>query len=204
MTRGTSCASPTRGRSSRFRQNERVYRWLVGGLIVVAVVVLAAMFVPSDFDQAQRLYAGPAGQVVGTRLPPVVVQGDDGGVLRLDRFRGRPMLVNLWATWCGPCRREMPALQRLAQAEAGRLAVVAIDQREDPAVVRAYARRFGVTFPIGIDDGQQLATELHLIGLPSSVLVDRDGVIRAAVDGEMTYDEMTQKAQIVLGGTSNT
>jgi cytochrome c biogenesis protein CcmG, thiol:disulfide interchange protein DsbE len=181
-----------------------VYRWLVGGLIVVAVVVLTAMFVPSDFDQARRLYAGPADQVVGTNLPPVVVDDLDGGSLRLDRFRGEPMLLNLWATWCGPCRREMPALQRLATAEAGKLRVVAIDQREDPVVVRAYARRFGVTFPIGIDDGQQLATELHLIGLPSSVLVDRNGVIRAAVDGEMTYDEMTEKAQIVLGGANKT
>jgi thiol-disulfide isomerase/thioredoxin len=175
-----------------------VYRWLVGGLIVVAVVVLTAMFVPSDFDQARHAFAGPAQQVVGTALPDEIVSNARGGELRLASYRGRPLLVNLWATWCGPCRREMPALERLSKEQSGRLNVVAIDQREDPAVVLAYARRFGVTFPIGIDDDQRLATNLHLVGLPSSFFVDGDGVIRDAVDGEMTYDEMTRKASSLL------
>jgi thiol-disulfide isomerase/thioredoxin len=176
----------------------RVYRWLVGGLVVVAVVVLTAMFVPSDFDQARHSFGGPAEQVVGTALPSAIVPGLEGGEIRLDAYRGRPVLVNLWATWCGPCRREMPALERLSKEQKGKLAVIAIDQREDPAVVRAYVKRFGVTFSVGIDDGQVLGTELHLIGLPSSFFVDRNGVIRDAVDGEMTYDVMMEKAMALV------
>lgn len=174
-----------------------MYRWLVGGLVVVAVVVLTAMFVPSDFDQAMHTYAGPAGQVVGTELPEAVVPNVDGGRIDLAAYRGRPVLINLWATWCGPCRREMPALERLSKEQAG-LTVIAIDQREDPAVVRSYVKRFGVTFAVGIDDRQQLGTDLHLIGLPSSFFVDGSGVIRDAVDGEMTYDVMTAKARALL------
>ena len=171
-----------------------MYRWLVGGLVVVAVVVLTAMYVPSDFDQALHTYAGPAGQVVGTALPEAVVSNVEGGRIDLAAFKGRPVLVNLWATWCGPCRREMPALERLSKEQSG-LTVVAIDQREDPAIVRSYVKRFGVTFAVGIDDSQQLGTDLHLTGLPSSFFVDRDGVIREAVDGEMTYDMMSAKAR---------
>jgi len=174
-----------------------VYRWLVGGLVVVAVVVLTAMYVPSDFDQALHTYAGPAGQVVGTALPEAVVPNVEGGRIDLAAYKGRPVLVNLWATWCGPCRREMPALERLSKEQGG-LTVVAIDQREDPAIVRSYVKRFGVTFAVGIDDSQQLGTDLHLIGLPSSFFVDRDGVIRDAVDGEMTYDVMSAKARALL------
>ena len=174
-----------------------MYRWLVGGLVVVAVVVLTAMFVPSDFDQALHTYAGPAGQVVGTTLPEAVVPNVEGGRIDLAAYKGRPVLVNLWATWCGPCRREMPALERLSREQSG-LTVVAIDQREDPAIVRSYVKRFGVTFAVGIDDSQQLGTDLHLIGLPSSFFVDRDGVIRDAVDGEMTYDVMSAKARVLL------
>ncbi|HXW76206.1 MAG TPA: TlpA disulfide reductase family protein [Candidatus Eremiobacteraceae bacterium] len=182
-----------------------MYRWLVGGLIVVAVVVLTAMFVPSDFDQARHAFAGPAEQVVGTKVPDAVVPDIDGGAISLDAYRGRPVLLNLWATWCGPCRREMPALERLSRADAGKISVVSIDQREAPGIVRAYVRRFGVTFPVGIDDGQQLGTALHLIGLPSSFFVDRDGVIREAVDGEMTFDEMTAKTeQLVAADARNT
>ena len=174
-----------------------MYRWLVGGLVVVAVVVLTAMYVPSDFDQALHTYAGPAGQVVGTALPEAVVSNVEGGRIDLAAYKGRPVLVNLWATWCGPCRREMPALERLSKEQVG-LTVVAIDQREDPAIVRSYLKRFGVTFAVGIDDSQQLGTDLHLIGLPSSFFVDRDGVIRDAVDGEMTYDVMNAKARTLL------
>jgi hypothetical protein len=86
----------------------------------------------------------------------------------------------------------------LSKEQKGKLAVIAIDQREDPAVVRAYVKRFGVTFSVGIDDGQVLGTELHLIGLPSSFFVDRNGVIRDAVDGEMTYDVMMEKAMALV------
>lgn len=175
-----------------------VYRWLVGGLVVVAVVVLTAMFVPSDFDQARLGYAGPAGQVVGTSLPDATLSDLEGGRVSLGSFAGRPVLVNLWATWCGPCRRELPALEKLSIAERGKLAVVAIDQREDPSLVRAFVKRFGVTFAVAIDDDQALGTRLHLIGLPSSFFVDSSGTIRDAVDGEMTYGEMTAKSQSLL------
>jgi len=175
-----------------------VYRWLVGGLIVVAVVVLTAMFVPSDFDQARHSYGGPAEQVLGTALPDASVPNINGGTIDLAAYRGRPVLLNLWATWCGPCRREMPALEQLSRERAGTLTVLAIDQREDPAVVKAYVKRFGVTFPVGIDDGQRLATQMHLIGLPSSFFIDRAGVIRDAVDGEMTYDVMKTKTASLL------
>ena len=187
------------GRSGGFRQKSGVYRWLVGGLVVVAVVVLTAMYVPSDVDQVRHTYAGPAEQVVGTALPDAVLPDVRGGDLNLANYRGRPMLVNLWATWCGPCRREMPALERLSR-ERRDLTVVAIDQREDPTVVRTYLRRFGVTFAVGVDDGQRLGTDLHLIGLPSSFFVDRSGIIRDAVDGEMTYDVMTAKADALIAG----
>jgi thiol-disulfide isomerase/thioredoxin len=177
---------------------QSVYRWLVGGLVVVAVVVLTAMFVPSEFDQARLGYAGPAAQVVGTALPNATLSDLDGRPLSLGSFAGRPMLVNLWATWCGPCRRELPALERLSIAERGKLVIVAIDQREDPALVRAFVKRFGVTFAVAIDDDQALGTRLHLIGLPSSIFVDSSGTIRDAVDGEMTYGEMTAKSQTLL------
>lgn len=181
-----------------------MYRWLVGGLVVVAVVVLTAMFVPSDFDQARHTFAGPAEQVLGTALPDAIVPNVMGGDIKLSAYRGRPVLINLWATWCGPCRREMPALERLAKEQDGKMAVVAIDQREDTSVVRSYVERFGVTFPVGIDDGQKLGTDLHLVGLPSSFFVDRDGIIRDAVDGEMTYDVMTKKARaLVAKGARN-
>jgi thiol-disulfide isomerase/thioredoxin len=179
---------------------KRVTRFLLGGLAVaVAVVVLLAMFVPSDFDRDLQMHRGPA-QLIGARMPDVKVERLGDGPIDTNAFRGRDVLVNVWATWCGPCRREMPALERLSKAEGDRLLIVAIDQGEDASTVDSYAKRFGVSFPVAVDDEQTVGTVLHLIGLPSSFFVDRTGTIRDAVDGEMTYDMMTSKARSLIAG----
>jgi thiol-disulfide isomerase/thioredoxin len=169
-----------------------VLRWIVGAIVAVALVVLIAAYFPSENDQSR----GP-GQVVGMTAPTVTVPLANGGELDLGGLRGHDVLLNLWASWCGPCRREMPALERLARDQTGRLVVVAIDQGEAPATAALFAKRFGVTFPVGTDQAQQLGTRLHLAGLPSSFFIDKSGVIREAVDGEMTYDVMLAKAQAV-------
>jgi cytochrome c biogenesis protein CcmG, thiol:disulfide interchange protein DsbE len=183
------------GRTSRFDQSTRVLRWIVGGLVAVALVVLIAAFFPNEIDQNR----GPA-QVIGMSAPDVSVPLVRGGSVALRGLRGQDVLLNVWATWCGPCRREMPALERLARAQAGRLLVVAIDQGEDPRTAKAYADRFGITFAVGVDAGQRLGTALHLAGLPSSFFIDKNGVIREAVDGEMTYESMAQKAERLIAG----
>jgi len=167
-----------------------VLRWIVGAVVAVALVVLIAAFFPSEIDQSR----GPA-QVVGMTTPALTVPLVAGGDLDLQTLRGHDVLLNLWASWCGPCRREMPALERLAREQRGKLVVVAVDQGEAPATAAQFAKRFGVTFPVGSDQDQVLGTQLHLAGMPSSFFIDKNGVIREAIDGEMTYDMMLQKAQ---------
>jgi thiol-disulfide isomerase/thioredoxin len=167
-----------------------VIRWIVGAIVAVALVVLIAAFFPREIDQN----GGPS-QLVGLTAPQLTVPLVSGGSLDLGSLRGHDVLLNLWATWCGPCRREMPALERLSRERTGRLIVVAVDQGEAPTTAAQFAKRFGVTFPVAVDERQSLGTQLHLAGMPSSFFIDKNGVIREAVDGEMTYDMMAQKAQ---------
>jgi thiol-disulfide isomerase/thioredoxin len=171
-----------------------VLRILIGGLVAVAVVVLIAAFFPSGVETP----AGPA-QVIGAAVPDEVLATLDRGSLSLRSLRGHTVLLNVWATWCGPCRREMPALERLSVAQKGRLTIVAVDQGEDAATVQRFARRFGITFPIALDKDQRLGTALHLAGLPSSFFIDGDGIVRDGVDGEMTYALMLSKAGALSG-----
>ncbi len=172
-----------------------VIRWLVGGLVVVAVVVLIAALYPN----ANAPDRGPA-QVIGGQMPALTLPALRGPDVSLTALRGKDVLVNVWATWCGPCRREMPALGKLTRAMGPRLTVVAIDQGEDAQVVNAYVRQFGVDFPVYLDRQQRVGTMMHLVGLPSSFFVDRSGVVRDAVDGEMTYQMMMEKAQRLVAG----
>lgn len=174
-----------------------MFRWIVGGLTVVAVVVIIAALYPNE-NGPER---GPS-QTVGSTLPALVFPALRGPAIGLNALRGQDVLVNVWATWCGPCRREMPALAMLARNFNGRLLVVAIDQGEDPNVVKAYVKQFGVGFPVAVDSEQRLGTALHLVGMPSSFFVDRQGVVREAVDGEMTYAMMSEKTQQLLAGSA--
>jgi cytochrome c biogenesis protein CcmG, thiol:disulfide interchange protein DsbE len=172
-----------------------VIRWLVGGFVVAAVIVLIAALYPNA-NVADR---GPA-QLVGGEMPAFSLAPLRRSDVRLSSLRGKDVLVNVWATWCGPCRREMPALAALAKKMGPRLAVVAIDQGEDAQVVSTYVKQFNVDFPIYLDRDQRVGTMLHLVGLPSSFFVDRSGVVRDAVDGEMTYQMMDEKAQRLIAG----
>jgi cytochrome c biogenesis protein CcmG, thiol:disulfide interchange protein DsbE len=173
-----------------------VSRWLLGGLAVVAVVVLVAAFYPNQ-DRSDQ---GPL-DMVGSRLPAITLPAVHGTQLDTATLTGRPVLVNIWATWCGPCRREMPALTLLSHRMGPGFTIIAIDQGEDASVVNAYVKQFGVDFPVYLDPEQRMGTMLHLVGLPSSFFVDRNGVVKDAVDGEMTYQMMTDKAhQLVTGG----
>ena len=138
--------------------------------------------------------------MIGARMPALTLPALRGPEVHLENLSGRDVLVNVWATWCGPCRREMPALAQLARSMGPRLTVVAIDQGEDAQVVNAYVRQFNVEFPVYLDRDQRVGTMFHLIGLPSSFFVDRRGVVRDAVDGEMTYQMMMEKAQRLVAG----
>lgn len=101
----------------------------------------------------------------------------DGGDVRLSDLRGQWVLVNFWATWCAPCREEMPYLARLARAHGGDLAVLAVNMREPSSVVAPFAAELGPELPILLqpDDATLLAYDIR--GLPVSVLVDPDGMV---------------------------
>ena len=120
-----------------------------------------------------------------------------GGQLRLADFRGRPLLLNFWATWCPPCVEEMPLLDRFAaeQAQGWRVAGLAIDQ---PSAVRQYLQRTPVRYAIGMAGlgGTELAKALgnRAGGLPYTVVFGPDGAIRQRRMGRLTAAELAQWA----------
>ncbi len=114
----------------------------------------------------------------------------DGRVDSLARHRGEVVVMNLWASWCPPCREEMPALQQFAKQNAGRVAVLGIDQGESAAVASAFARERGVTFPVLVDEQQQYGRTYAAVGLPTTVIVGRDGRIVRGIDGPLTLAQM--------------
>ncbi len=147
--------------------------------IVAALGLVAAVGLGPATPRAAPPEPEPAPEV-GREAPDFTLPDLDGGPVRLAGFRGRQaVLVNFWATWCVPCREEMPMLDRLWRQRRDTLVVLGVSlDTASPARVRAFVREVGAGFPILRDPDQTVARRYRLRGVPSSFLVDRGGVIR--------------------------
>jgi cytochrome c biogenesis protein CcmG/thiol:disulfide interchange protein DsbE len=124
--------------------------------------------------------------VVGRRGPDFTLTGLDGESVSLASFRGRPVVLNFFATWCIPCRTELPAFQAAAKRHADRgLAVVLVDLQEDRDEVGGFLESLDVSLPAVIDETGHVTKAYRVRGLPSTFFVDREGVIRAVQFGAL-------------------
>lgn len=139
---------------------------------------------------AGRVSKGVAAQI-GYSAPDFELADLDGRMHRLSDYRGRVVLVNFWATWCGPCRIELPTLQAIHEDYAGRdfqLLAVAGDL-EGAEVVRPYLASLGLTFPSLLDDSGKVQDLYFVNALPMSFLVDRHGVIAYKLTGFFDWNQ---------------
>lgn len=157
-------------------------------LLIAAVVVLSGCYNAPDTGKTGN--GGGPGALAGAPAQSFEVRRTDGRTDSLARYRGRVVLLNLWATWCPPCQEEMPALQRFARENAGKVVVLGVDQGESASAAATYAREHGVTFPILVDEQQQYGRAYQGIGLPTTVIVARDGRVVRGIDGAMTLEQM--------------
>jgi peroxiredoxin len=144
---------------------------------------------------ARRPAAGPA-------APPIELADASGRRVTLAQFRGRPVIVNFWATWCGPCRRELPSLIRLHEtmAPAG-LQILAVSIDADRAEVERFLTGSPLPMPVLLDSGHQAADRYRVTTIPSSFVVDAEGRVVERIDGEAdwTSRELRRTLESLLG-----
>jgi thiol-disulfide isomerase/thioredoxin len=139
---------------------------------------------------------GPAEIIaIGHPFPPVDLITPDRKPVYFVPARGHVTFVNVFATWCPPCRAETPDLVRFA-ADAGKhgIAVIGIDRAESARQVDAFRSQYGVTYPYLIDSGRDTKTVLGARAMPTTIVVDADGIVRADVTGPLTYDALERLA----------
>jgi peroxiredoxin len=143
--------------------------------------------------------AGIAQASVAPRAPApdFTLRQIDGPNLRLGEQRGRVVMVNFWATWCGPCRVELPQLARLHEkyAAAGFL-MLGVNIDDDPAQARSLAARLGLKFPVLLDTDKKVVGAYDLNAMPASVLIDRDGRVRQLYRGYREGAEVQYEQQL--------
>lgn len=150
--------------------------------ILIAVILIAGF----AWTAASRApLSAQATRDSGRRATPdFTLDTLDGGQFTLSAQVGRPVIVNFWATWCPPCRAELPAFEEVHRAYRDQgLIVVGVDVAESPQVVAQYVQEVGLTFPIALDARGEV-TELYRIqGMPTTLFVGRDGKIKDVVIG---------------------
>jgi peroxiredoxin len=139
--------------------------------------------------------AQAAPPAAGSPAPDFTLKALDGPNLRLREQRGKVVMINFWATWCGPCREEMPQLKRLHDKyQAAGFTLLGVNVDEDPRQASALAQKLALGFPVLFDADKQVSKTYDLSAMPSTVLIDRDGKVRFVHRGYRdgvvtTYDQ---------------
>ncbi|MEX0785211.1 MAG: TlpA disulfide reductase family protein [Dehalococcoidia bacterium] len=139
---------------------------------------------------------------VGRAAPDFILERPQGGTLRLSDLQGRPVLLNFWASWCAPCRQEMPELVAAYERySASGLEIVAVNLQESDKTALDFAAEFGITFPIVVDVDGELSGVWRLggpiEGIPTSYFIDASGVIQALRYGPLTGEMLDERVALI-------
>ena len=174
-----------------------------GGVVVALAVVAAAAPV-----LAGRLLGQPSTTttvvvegvaVVGRPAPRVELPGLRGGRVRLADLRGRPVVLNFWASWCPPCLAEMPEFQRVHRRLGDRVAFLGVNQRDQAQAAERLARSSGVTYPLALDAAGRAFDAFGGLGMPTTVLIGADGTVADIVSGQLDETLLRERIRSVLG-----
>ncbi len=153
------------------------------GWLLVLAVVLAACTGPG--------VAAPGGISEGNRARDFELDSLDGGQVSLSDYRGSVVLVNFWATWCPPCRAEIPDFEAAYRAHKSEgFVVLGINVEEPVQIVEPFVEDFGMTYPVLLDETGKVMQEYRARGLPMSILVDREGIIQRRHIGYLSAGQL--------------
>ncbi len=187
MTTETPGAVPSR------RPTRRI-ALLVGiaAVTTVAIVALVAVTRPGSGASDTIAKGSPAPNIHGTTL--------DGTTADLASLRGHPVVINFWASWCGPCKDEMPLLAQKATAHADTgLEILGVLSDDTADSGRAFEKQYGATWPSVFDGDSAIKTAYRVIGRPQSYFVDRNGVLQSIQVGYLTDADFERQYALISG-----
>jgi cytochrome c biogenesis protein CcmG/thiol:disulfide interchange protein DsbE len=169
---------------------------LVAGLLALGLSACGGLnlagLIPGGTNATNSASGRPTIAKVGDLAPEFDLKSLTGDEIVLSQLKGRPVIVNFWATWCGPCRQEFPTLVRkFKQYQDQNLVIVGVNYQDENSDdgVRTFMRNTLVNFPIVRDTTEQVGRMYRITGLPTSIFVDRQGIVRNIVVGGPLTDE---------------
>ncbi len=192
-----------------------VRRWLFPVAVVVAIAGViwwieardsggvsstGERYGPADLPAALV----PAGSSIkaeeGALAPDFLLEALDGDETRLSDYRGQPVVLNFWATWCVSCRKEMPQLIEAYDLHRDEgLVVIGLNLQESESIIRPFVDDFGINFPVLIDRDGEVGDAYRLVGLPTTFFIGRDGVVESVFIGQFKGEVQGTNVQDAIG-----
>jgi cytochrome c biogenesis protein CcmG/thiol:disulfide interchange protein DsbE len=165
---------------------------------------LGATFVLSACGGKQISVQGPGGNdaqtahvQLGQPAPPFALKDVDGKPVSLSQFRGKPVFINAFATWCPPCKEELPGIVAAYPAYKDKVVFLGVDEQEDVELVTPFLRRFGITYRVALDPGT-VADHYDIASLPESFFIDRNGKVVKMYRGFMMPDVLKSNLAAII------
>ena len=168
----------------------KLVAFLLGGLLIGVLLgwVLLREFGAAGNPKSVRQLP----PTVGTAAPDIALKSLDGTSLRLSSFKGKPVVINFWATWCPPCKEEMPIFERYARKYAGQLVILGIDSQESAEIVQPFVTQMGITFPILLDQSGIVSARYFVKDFPYTFFVDESGILRGQHLGLLSEEKLVR------------
>ncbi|MCO6450623.1 MAG: TlpA family protein disulfide reductase [Caldilineales bacterium] len=182
---------PAAGEKSQPQKRSRLGNVLLFGIIaVVGIIFLVVFYIGILNPPSQRVSEGLAPEITFTTY--------DGQQMRLSELRGKPVVINFWASWCVPCREEQAILEETWQRHKGDVMFLGLDYLDQEPNALAYLAEFGVTYPNGPDKGSRAYTTYHVQGVPETFFVDAEGRLHGYYVGPIPASELERRIQELL------
>lgn len=179
---------------ARLRRQPRALRLaaVVGAVLLVVAILVAAR---AGGSQDVLRPAGEPRTAPTFSLPDVTNPSER---IELTGYRGRPVVLNFWASWCVPCRKEMAAFEAVHRAEGERVAFLGVNHQDGRSLARDLLHETGVTYPSGHDPEGKVASAYRLAGMPSTVFISSSGRLLASRSGEMSRAQLEEAIETLF------
>ena len=160
--------------------------------VVLLLILVSLLLITGCANETTTVTRGPQ---VGSLAPDFNLVNLEGNYISLDSFRGKPVLLNFWATWCGPCRIEMPHLQEIYEEWTDKgLVLLTVDVGESSTIARNFMQENGFTMPVLVDSSRVTLDMYQITGIPTTYFIDKDGIIQGKRVGSFTNKETIEQS----------
>jgi peroxiredoxin len=164
------------------------------GLALGLGIGFAGLFILDEFFPVLAVKSADitpkSGPVRGSTAPDFSLTTTKGELIQLSSLKGKPIVLNFWATWCKPCEYEMPLIQEIFESYSSELVVIGVNVSEEMADVQNYLDQHELTFPVLLDMNHKVSTLYRVSGIPVSFFIDSEGIIQAIQVGTLSENQI--------------